>query len=87
MRRVHDLPRKGERRLARLDAAAIAAHVDLDMDGKVIPGLARRVVERANLRRIVGADTDAGVRASAARRRSFCLPTISLVTSTSLTPP
>ncbi len=57
---MRDLPRKGERRLARLDAAAVAAHVDLDIDRQGDPGLPRRVVERADLARIVGAHADAG---------------------------
>jgi hypothetical protein len=57
---LRDLPREGERRLARLDAAAVAAHVDLDIDRQRDPGLARRLVERADLARIVGAYADAG---------------------------
>ncbi len=61
MRRLCDLPREGERRLARLDAAAVAAHVDFDIDRQVDPGLARRLVERADLARIVGAHADARV--------------------------
>ena len=55
-----DLPRERERRLARLDAAAVAAHVDLDIDRQGDPGLASRLVERADLARIVGAHADAG---------------------------
>src|SRR5260370_18880788 len=60
MRRLCDLPREGGRRLARLDAAAVAAQVDFDIDRQVDPGLARRLVERADLARIVGAHADAG---------------------------
>src|SRR3954452_12105755 len=60
VRRLRDLPREGERRLARFDAAAVAAHVDLDIDRQGDPGLARRLVERADLARIVGAHPDAG---------------------------
>ena len=60
MRRLRDLPREGERRLARLDAAAVAAHVDLDIDRQGDPGLARRLVERADLARIVGAHANPG---------------------------
>ena len=60
VRRVGDLPREVERRLARLDAAAVAAHVDLDIDRQGDPGLARRRVERADLARIVGAHADPG---------------------------
>src|SRR5207237_307006 len=38
VRRLRDLPRERERRLARLDAAAVAAHVDLDIDRQRDPG-------------------------------------------------
>ena len=60
VRRLRDLPRERERRLARLDAAAVAAHVDLDIDRQRDPGLTSRLVERADLARIVGAHADAG---------------------------
>src|SRR5271170_7009940 len=60
VRRLRDLPREGERRLARLDAAAVAAHVDFDIDRQGDPGLSGRFVERADLARIVGAHADAG---------------------------
>jgi hypothetical protein len=49
MGRLRDLPREGERRLARLDAAAVAAHIDLDIDRQSDPDLARCLVERADL--------------------------------------
>jgi len=61
VRRVANLPRKAERRFARLDAATIAAHVDLDIDRERDPSLARRRVERADLTHIVGAHPDTGV--------------------------
>ena len=63
MRRRLDLAGEGKRRLARLDAAAVAAHVDLDMDRQVDPGLAGGGLESRDLRRVVGADADPRVRA------------------------
>jgi len=44
MRRLGDPPHEGDRRLARLDAAAVAAHVHLDIDRAGDPGLVRRTV-------------------------------------------
>jgi hypothetical protein len=58
MRRLCDLPREAERWLTRLDAAAVAAHVDLDIDRQRDRRLARRRVERADLPRIVDANAD-----------------------------
>src|SRR5262249_7535255 len=58
VRRLADLPRQRERRLARLDAAAVAAHVDLDIDRQGHAGFARRRVERTYLPCIVDTDCD-----------------------------
>ena len=61
MRRLRDLLREAERWLARLDAATVAAHVDLDIDRQRDPRLARRRVERAHLSCIVDADPNPGI--------------------------
>jgi hypothetical protein len=60
MRRLRYLPCERERRLALLHAAAVAAHVDLDIDRQGDPASPRRRVERADLARIVGADANPG---------------------------
>jgi hypothetical protein len=49
-----DMPGQLERRLARLDAATVAAHGDLDIDRQRHPGFARSRVEGAQLAHIVG---------------------------------
>ena len=87
VRRIGDTLGEIERRLARLDPAAVAAHVDLDIDRQRHAGVARRRLECTHLALVVGADADPGAVREAISRRSFCRPTISLVTSTSRTPP
>src|SRR5438067_294411 len=57
-RRIRGETREGERRLARVDPAAVAAHVDLDMHREGHPGLAGRRFEVGDLRRVVDADAD-----------------------------
>ena len=58
MRPVGDPPGKVERRLPRLDATAVAAHVDFDIDRHRHRGLAGGGVERVDLARVVGAHPD-----------------------------
>ena len=72
MRRIHDFASEVERRLARFDAAAVAAHVDLDVDGKGDPRFAGGLVQRHDLGGVVGAGGDAGrLPARPISRRSF----------------
>ena len=56
--RVADAAREIERRLARLDTAAVAAHVDLDMHREIDPGLAGGGFQIGDLQGIVDADAD-----------------------------
>ena len=58
MRRLGDVAGEAQRRLARLDPAAVAAHVDLDIDRQGDAGLAGSRLQRGDLPRIVGADPD-----------------------------
>src|SRR5581483_9951369 len=51
---VGDAAGEVERRLAGLDAAAVAAHVDLDIDRQRRPGLPGGLLETGELRRVVG---------------------------------
>ena len=60
MRCIGDFPRQREGRLARLDAAAIAAHVDLDMYRQGDAGLGGGGFESGDLRRVVDANADPG---------------------------
>jgi hypothetical protein len=56
--RVADLSRQGQRRRARLDAAAVTAHVDLDVHRQFDAGLGGGFIDAEDLSPIVNADSD-----------------------------
>jgi hypothetical protein len=60
MRCGGDMPGQLERWLARLDAAAVAAHIDLDINRQSDTHVARRLVESPCLALIVGAHPNPG---------------------------